>query len=133
MLPFPAGEKDCKYLSPSLPINTAEFPYCAAYEHNFIDHPPSNATDMAVNEEMQREYLKTMDMITAWRANKNGLPQPEGPKTEKLLTKVSPPELLGATAQSCKPIGALEQCAQTTARGTQRGSAPSIVALAASM
>ncbi len=75
-LPFPVGEKEHKYLSPGLPVNTTEFPYCAACGHNFIDHPPLNATAHAENEEMQREYLKTMVKITAWRANKKGLPQP---------------------------------------------------------
>ena len=92
-LPFPAGEKERKYLSPGLPVNTTEFPYCAACGHNFIDHPPSNATADAENEEMQREYLETMAKITPWRANKKGLPQPACPKTGKLLTKISPPEL----------------------------------------
>lgn len=93
-LPFPAGEKERKYLSPGLPVNTTEFPYCAACGHNFIDHPPSNATAGAENEEMQREYLETMAKITAWRANKKGLPQPACPKTGKLLMKISPPELM---------------------------------------
>ena len=64
-LPFPSGEKERKYLSPGLPMNTVEFPYCAAWGHNFIDNPPANATAKAVNKEMQREYLETTDKITA--------------------------------------------------------------------
>ena len=92
-LSFPAGEKECKYLSPGLPVNRAKFPYCAACGHNSIDPPPLNATAKAENKEMQREYLKKMAKITAWRANKKSLPQPECPETGKLMTKVSPPEL----------------------------------------
>jgi hypothetical protein len=92
-LPFPVGEKERKYLSPDLPVNRAEFPYFVACGHNFIDHPPSNATAEAEKEEMQQEYLKTMAKITAWRAKKKGLPQPGCPETGKLLMKVSPPEL----------------------------------------
>jgi hypothetical protein len=105
-LPIPAGEKECKYLSPGLPVNTTEFPYRVACGHNFIDHPPSNATAEAINKEMQREYPKTMDKITAWRANKKGFPQPQCQETGKLLTKVSSPELMKKHISHCSKIRA---------------------------
>ena len=88
-LPFPAEEKELKYLSSGFPVNRVEFPYCAACGHNFIDHSPSNPTGNAENKEMQRKYLKKMVKITAWRANKKGLPWPVCPEIGKLLTKVS--------------------------------------------
>jgi hypothetical protein len=92
-LPFPVGEKERKYLSPGLPVIRAEFPVCALCGHNCIDHPLSNETAEAENNEMQREYLEIMAKITAWKADKKGIPQPVCPKTGKLLTKVSPPVL----------------------------------------
>jgi hypothetical protein len=50
---FYAGEKERQYLSPGLPVNGVEFPYCAACEHELIDHPPSNETAKGLNDEMQ--------------------------------------------------------------------------------
>ncbi len=59
--------------------------------HHFIDHS-ENAQQK--NNKMQHVYLKTMAQVTAWRANKKTLPQPVCPEIGKLLTKVSPPELV---------------------------------------
>ena len=52
-LSFPVGEKEHWYFSPGLPVNGVEFPYCAACEHELIDHPPSNETAKGLNDKMQ--------------------------------------------------------------------------------
>jgi hypothetical protein len=75
---FPPGEKERTYLSPGLPVDSVEFPFCAGCGHEFIQLPPSNDGIANVNKE---------SMLRLWNNDSSVHPQPTCSKSGKLLTK----------------------------------------------
>jgi hypothetical protein len=91
LVKFLLGEKERTYLSPGLPVDPVEFPFCAGCGHEFIDFLPSNDGIANVNTKSMHEYLAQKEKLRLWNDDSSVHPQPTCPTSGKLLTKIPAP------------------------------------------